>query len=100
LCLQEAGPGSESAAETETDTEAPARHVASLKPVKTRLDDAAPARSAQQQQQQQQGANTAQVTNTGVAMAMEVLAKAEERLKELHIQEERLKVRLFLFSDM
>jgi hypothetical protein len=32
------------------------------------------------------------VANTGVAMAMEVLAKAEERLKELHIQEERLKV--------
>jgi hypothetical protein len=27
-------------------------------------------------------------------MAMEVLAKAEERLKELHVQEERLKVTL------
>jgi hypothetical protein len=46
----------------------------------------------QQQQQQQQPSSPPQV-NSGVAMAMEVLAKAEERLKELHIQEERLKVR-------
>jgi hypothetical protein len=93
LWLQEAAAGPAAAAETETgtDTESPARRIASLKPVKTRLDDAAPTRSAQQQQQQP-GASATQVANTGVAMAMEVLAKAEERLKELHIQEERLKV--------
>lgn len=42
---------------------------------------------------QQQGASTEQVTTTGVAVAMQVLKKAEERLAELQVHEARLKVR-------
>lgn len=51
------------------------------------------AQEVSQQPQQQQLPSSITQVNSGVAMAMEVLAKAEERLKELHIQEERLKVR-------